>query len=66
MVANPETSATYEVFSFIDRQNQNHQIIVVTIIYNTNLLTILYCLTLQITILSLSILTTVLRYFNFK
>jgi len=41
MVANPETSATYEVFSFIDRQNQNHQIIVVT-----NLLTILitdYC-----------------------
>ena len=54
MVANPETSATYEVFSFIDRQNQNHQIIVVT---NTNLLTILYCLTLQITILS---------YFNFK
>ena len=58
MVANPEASATYEVFSFIDRQNQNHQSIVVT--------NLLYCLTLQITILSLSILTTVLRYFNFK
>ena len=42
MVANPETSATYEVFSFIDRQNQNHQSIVVT--------NLLYCLTLQITI----------------
>jgi len=31
MVANPETSATYEVFSFIDRQNQNHQITIIVV-----------------------------------
>ena len=40
MVANPETSATYEVFSFIDRQYQNHQIIVVTNLLVTVLCTV--------------------------